>query len=62
MLTNYVSQKKEDAEAKPKQPDLQFAFIWQNLDNLFKQMSQDDVNELNLQFMTQAIAKIQKQK
>lgn len=55
VLTEYVGQKKSEETQ-----GLKFAYIWNNLDNLFKQMSQDDVNELNLRFISQAFEKINK--
>lgn len=61
VFSSYVNQK-QGSEPTPKQPDLKFAYIWQNLDNLFQQMSQEDVNELNLNFVTQAIERIKKKK
>lgn len=54
-LTTYIGQKKDDGEA---QSTLKFNYIWQNLDNLFQQMDQVDVNELNLKFITLAMEKI----
>lgn len=58
-FSNYVSQKKQGSEATQTQPSLKYNYIWQNLDNLFQQMSQEDVNELNLKFITQAFEKLQ---
>lgn len=59
-LSSYVSKKTTDSivEQKPQKPELKFGYIWQNLDNLFQQLSQDDINELNLNFITQSCAKI----
>lgn len=62
VLSSYVTQKKQGSEVTQKQPDLKFSYIWQNLDNLLQQMSQEDVNDLNMKFMTLAFEKIQKQK
>lgn len=46
-LSSYVSKKNTDSivEQKPQKPELKFGYIWQNLDNLFQQLSQDDINE-----------------
>lgn len=59
-FSNYVSQKKQDTEPMQKNPNLKFLHIWQNLDNMLQQMSQEDVNELNMKFMTLAYEKLQK--
>lgn len=53
----------EQAQQKqPQQPALKFGNIWQNLDNLFQQMSQSDVNDLNVQFMTMVVQRINSNK
>lgn len=54
-----MGQKKGEVDAPS--AALKFNYIWQNLDNLFQQMNQDSVNELNLKFMTLAMEKIPKQ-
>lgn len=53
-LTTFVGQKRAN------EPGLKFAYIWNNLDNLFQQMTQDEVNELNFKFVTLAFEKINK--
>lgn len=51
-------QRKNDEQHQPAQPSLKYAYIWQNLDNLFQQLDQQDVNDLNLKFMTLTCEKI----
>lgn len=55
VLTTYVGQKKPEETQ-----GLKFAYIWNNLDMLFQQMKQEDVNELNLKFIGLAFEKINK--
>lgn len=52
----------EASTRKEKQPEYKFPYIWQNLDNLFQQLPQSDVNDLNLEFMSQTMARINKNK
>lgn len=40
------------------QPAYKFGYIWQNLDNLFQQMTQADVNDLNLEYISLAMEKL----
>lgn len=48
-LTEYVNQKKAGhTDNEQRTPTLKFMYIWQNLDNLFQQMTHDDINELNM--------------
>lgn len=60
VLSSFVEKKTADpiVEQTPPQPGLKFGYIWQNLDNLFVQLPQADVNELNLKFILQACDKI----
>lgn len=55
-LSTYFGEKKSESEAH-EHSTLKFKYIWQNLDNLFQQMSQEAVNELNLKFITLAMEK-----
>lgn len=57
-IASYFDHKKKDPEEGS---GLKFHYIWQNLDNLFKQMAQADINELNLKFLSLAIEKINKE-
>lgn len=59
-FSTYVSQKKQDSEPMQRKLDLKFLHIWHNLDDMFQQMSQENVNELNLKFITLAYEKLQK--
>lgn len=61
-LSSYIGKKNESDGKKETNPTLKFGYIWQNLDNLFQQMAQEDVNELNLNFITMAVAKINDKK
>lgn len=56
-LSTYFGEKNSESEAYA-HPTLKFQYIWQNLDNLFEQMSQEAVNELNLKFITLAMEKV----
>lgn len=60
VLSSFVEKKAAEpiVEQTPPQPGLKFGYIWQNLDNLFQQLPQADVNELNLKFMSLAYDKI----
>lgn len=60
VFSNYVTNKKDDSRVETvTQPTLKFNYIWQNLDHLFQQMTQDQVNDLNIKFMNLAFEKIQ---
>lgn len=59
-FSSFVEKKAMDSSG-PKtsaQPELKFIYIWQNLDQLFQQLPQADVNELNMMYMSQAYEKI----
>lgn len=56
-LSTYIGGKKSESEAHA-HSTLKFNYIWQNLDNLFQQMSQEAVNELNLKFLSLAMEKV----
>lgn len=59
-FTEYFKQKSDVQQqpAQSTQPSLKFAYIWTNLDNLFQQLDQKDVNDLNFKFITQTFEKI----
>lgn len=57
-LSDFMDSRKTTAVQHPAQSSFHFAYIWQNLDNLFQQLDQQDVNDLNLEFMKLTIAKI----
>lgn len=63
-LSAFMNRKADNQQqpVHPAQPSLEFMYIWQNLDNLFKQLDQNDVNDLNLKFMTMACEKINAKK
>lgn len=59
VLTNYMSTKKDQSSTVTTSQPLKFDYIWRNLDQLFQQMSQDQVNDLNRQFMNLAFQKLE---
>lgn len=50
--------RRNDVQQQPTSAPLKYGYIWQNLDNLFQQLDQQDVNDLNLKFMTLTCEKI----
>lgn len=59
-LSEFMKRKNDSQQqsAQPMKPELKFAYIWQNLDNLFQQLDQNDVNDLNLKFISLTCDKI----
>lgn len=50
-ITNLIEQRQQ-------QPQLKYLYMWQNLDRLFQKMSDNDVDELNMEYLRMAYAKI----
>lgn len=62
-LTDYMTNKKPQGSVETaSQPQLKFGYIWQHLDQLFQQMTHDQVNELNRKFVNMAFEKLDEQK
>lgn len=64
-LANYFQAKptegSEGLASRPDEPKLKYTYIWQNLDNLFQQINdQNEINELNLKFMQLTFEKLNK--
>lgn len=58
-LTHYMgSSKNQNCTETTSKSSLEFDYIWRNLDHLFHQMTQDQVNELNCKFMNMAFEKV----
>lgn len=51
-ISEYVARRQEEP--------LKFLYIWQNLDRLFQKMTGADIDELNVEFINMAYAKIKK--
>lgn len=56
----YVDQQKPN-EAQT-QGNFKYGYIWTNLDNLCQQLTQEEVNDLNLKFIGLALDKIKEKK
>lgn len=50
---------RKQLETKSNNPVLKYAFMWQNLERLFAKLSEEDVDDLNYQFITLARSKIE---
>lgn len=64
-MTDTLSEfmKREKAATPQSAPStLKYTYIWQNLDNLFQQLDQEDVNDLNVKFLTQTCENINSKK
>lgn len=49
---------RKQLETKRSNPALKYAFMWQNLERLFAKLSEEDVDDLNYQFITLTRSKI----
>lgn len=59
-MTHYVSnQKNPSSTVTSSESSLKFDYIWRNLDQLFQQMTKEQVNDLNFKFIGLAFAKLQ---
>lgn len=59
-LTGFISnQNNSDPAGTTSKPTLKFDYIWCNLDQLFQQMTLQQVNDLNFKFMNLAFEKLQ---
>lgn len=61
IFVDCISQKNQQSAQAPAQSTLKFGYIWQYLDNLLHQLTQQDVNELHVRFINQAFEKMQKE-
>lgn len=61
-LTNYLQAKPTEGLASgPNEPKLKYNYMWQNLDNLFQQINdQNEINELHQKFMQLTFEKLNK--
>lgn len=56
-ISNSIS---ELVSNRQKEQTLKYSYIWQNLDHLFQKMSEEDVTDLNMEYMKMAYEKIPK--